>query len=150
MSYGIYHKKSMVIIPSSVAERISDYILSTNNEILAISIMDIRGNIIAANSKESFKESFRVTRDGDKYGGSLAVAALAVANEVREVAGEAEALITIYKKCNMMLLPLPSFQLLIGLVLERSANVEDYYIIANNIERFLRDTAKAHNSNNDL
>ena len=113
--------------------------------------MDIRGNIIAANSKESFKEAFRVTRDGDKYGGSLVVAALAVANEVREVAGEAEALITIYKKCNMMLLPLPSFQLLIGLVLERSANVEDYYyIIANNVERFLNDTAKAHNSNNNL
>ena len=112
--------------------------------------MDIRGNIIAANSKESFKEAFRVTRDGDKYGGSLAVAALAVANEVREVAGEAEALITIYKKCNMMLLPLPSFQLLIGLVLERSANVEDYYIIANNVERLLMDTAKAHNSNNNL
>jgi hypothetical protein len=150
MSYGIYQRNHMVIITSSVAERISDYILSTNNEILAISIMDIRGNIIAANSKESFKEAFRVTRDGDKYGGSLAVAALAVANEVREVAGEAEALITIYKKCNMMLLPLPSFQLLIGLVLERSANVEDYYIIANNVERLLMDTAKAHNSNNNL
>ncbi|HEX2170602.1 MAG TPA: hypothetical protein VHF65_09920 [Nitrososphaera sp.] len=140
----------MVIITSGVAERISDYILSTNNKILAISIMDIRGNIIAANSKESFKKAFRVTRDGDKYGGSLAVAALAVANEVREVAGEAEALITIYKKCNMMLLPLTSFQLLIGLVLERSANVEDYYIIANNVERFLMDTAKADNSNNNL
>jgi adenine C2-methylase RlmN of 23S rRNA A2503 and tRNA A37 len=148
MAYII--RNHMVIITSGVAERISDYILSTNNKILAISIMDSRGNIIAANSKESFKEAFRVTRDGDKYGGSLAVAALAVANEVRDVAGEAEALITIYKKCNMMLLPLTSFQLLIGLVLERSANVEDYYIIANNVERFLMDTAKADNSNNNL
>ncbi len=138
----------MVIITSNVAERISDYILSTNNEILAISIMNIKGDIIAANSKESFKEAFGVTRDGDKYGGSLAVAALAVANEVREVAGEAQALITIYKKCKMMLLPLPSFQLLVGLVLERSANAEDHNI-AINIGRLLMDGAESYNDKND-
>ncbi|HEU4446596.1 MAG TPA: hypothetical protein VFR94_18130, partial [Nitrososphaeraceae archaeon] len=58
---------------SSVAQRIAYDILSTNDEILAISIMDMRGNILAAISKESFKEqAFEVTRDGDKYGGTLA------------------------------------------------------------------------------
>src|SRR5215207_11094326 len=96
-------KKSMVIVTSSAAERISDDILSTNDEILAISIMDMRGNILAAKSKESFKEAFGVTRDGDKYGGTLAVAALAVANEVKDLFKEVEAIITIYKNCKMML-----------------------------------------------
>jgi hypothetical protein len=136
----------MVIITSSAAERISDEILSTNDEIPAISIMDMRGNILAAKSKESFKKAFGVTRYGDKYGGTLAVAALAVANEVKDVFGEAQAIITIYKNCKLMLLPVPSYEILLGLVLQRSVNAEDHNI-ANKIERLLADTVKSHNSN---
>jgi hypothetical protein len=62
-------------VTSGDAETISDDILSSNDEILGISIMDMRGNILAANSKESFKEAFAVSRDRAKYGGTLAVAA---------------------------------------------------------------------------
>src|SRR5919206_5052046 len=102
----------MVTISSGVAEKVSDDILSSNEAILAISIMDISGNVLAAKSKESFKQAFRATGEGDKYGGTLAVAALAVANEVKDVVGEAQALITIYKNCKMVLLPLPSSQIL--------------------------------------
>jgi hypothetical protein len=126
----------MVIITSSAAERISDEILSTNDEIPAISIMDMRGNILAAKSKESFKKAFGVTRYGDKYGGTLAVAALAVANEVKDVFGEAQAIITIHKNCKLMLLPVPSYEILLGLVLQRSVNAEDYNIVSK-IERLL-------------
>jgi hypothetical protein len=130
-------------IPSSIAQRIANDILSTNNEILAITIMDVRGNILAATSKEFFKEDFRVSRDGEKYGGSLAVAALAVANELKDFAGEAQALITIYEKCKMMLLPMPSREILVGFVLQRSANAEDYYNIANKIEILLADAIES-------
>jgi hypothetical protein len=136
----------MVIITSSAAERISDEILSTNDEIPAVSIMDMRGNILAAKSKESFKKAFGVTRYGDKYGGTLAVAALAVANEVKDVFGEAQAIITIHKNCKLMLLPVPSYEILLGLVLQRSVNAEDHNIV-NKIERLLADTVKSHNSN---
>jgi hypothetical protein len=129
-------RNAMVIVTSTAAERISGDILSTNDEILAISIMDMRGNILAAKSEESFKKAFGVTRDGDKYGGTLAVASLSVANEVKEVAGEARAVITVYEKCKMMLLPLPSYEILVGLVLHSSVNAEDYNI-ANKIERLL-------------
>jgi hypothetical protein len=130
----------MTVITSSAAERIVDDILSTNDEIMAISVIDEKGgNILAAKSKESFKEAFGVTQDGDKYGGSLALAALGVANELKEVAGEARALITIYEKCKMMLLPLPSYEILVGLVLPSSVNAEDYNI-AKKIERLLADT----------
>jgi hypothetical protein len=126
-------------ITSSNAERIVDDILSTNDEILAISIMDMRGNILAAKSKESFKQAFGVTQDGDKYGGTLAVASLSLANEAKDVVGEAQALITIYKKCKMMLLHIPSYEILVGFVLQRSVNAEGYNI-ANKIERLLADT----------
>jgi hypothetical protein len=131
-----------VAVTSSVAQRIAHNILSTNDEILAISIIDKKGNILAAISKESFKEAFGVSREGDKYGGSLAVAALAVANEVKDVAGEAQALITIYKKCKMMLLPIPSHEIMVGFVLQPSVNAEDYHI-ANKIEILLADSIES-------
>ena len=105
----------------------------------------MRGNILATESKEYFKESFGVTGEGEKYGGTLAVAALAVANEVKDIVGEAQALITIYKNCKMMLLPIPSYEILVGFVLSRSADAEDYNI-ANKIERLLADAVKSHNS----
>jgi hypothetical protein len=133
-------------LTSSQAEQIADDVLSTNDKILAISIMDTRGNILAAISKQSFKQAFRLTRNGDKYGGTLAVAALAVANEVKDIVGEAQVLITIYKDCKMMLLPIPSYEILVGFVLQRSVNAEDYDI-ANKIERLLVDVIKSHNSN---
>ncbi|HJU96127.1 MAG TPA: hypothetical protein VJ643_08865 [Nitrososphaera sp.] len=136
----------MVNITSSAAERISEDILSTNDEILSISIMDMRGNILATKSKEYFRQVFGITVEGDKYGGTLAVAALAVANEVKDIVGEAQALITIYKDCKMMLLPIPSYEILVGFVLHRSVNAEGNNI-ANKIERLLVDAIESHNSN---
>jgi hypothetical protein len=128
----------MVIITSSAAERISDDILSTNEEILSISIMDMRGNVLASKSKEYFRQVFGKTLEGDKYGGTLAVAALAVANEVKDIFKEAQAIISIYENCKMMLLPIPSYEILVGFVLQRSVNAEGYNI-ANKIERLLVD-----------
>jgi hypothetical protein len=136
----------MAIVTSGAAERLSDDILSTNDETLAISIMHMQGNILAAKSKESFRKAFGVHRDGDKYGGSLAIASLSIANEVKDVFGEAQAIIATYRNCKMMLLPIPAYQILVGLVLQPSVNAEGYNI-ANKIERLLADTVKSHNSN---
>ena len=122
-------------LTSADAETLSDDILSNNEGILAISIMDMRGNILAANSKESFKQAFAISRDRAKYGGTLAVAALAVVNETRNIFGASKAIITIHKNCKLMLIPVPSYQLLVGLVLQRSVNTEDK--IANKIERLV-------------
>jgi hypothetical protein len=122
-------------LTSADAETLSDDILSNNKDILAISIMDMRGNILAANSKESFKQAFAISRDRAKYGGTLAVAALAVVNETRNIFGASKAIITIHKNCKLMLIPVPSYQLLVGLVLQRSVNTGDK--IANKIERLV-------------
>ena len=66
-----------------VAQRISDNMLSADDGILAISIMDIKGNILAARSKQSFKETFGLVLDGEKYAGILAIATLSLVNEVK-------------------------------------------------------------------
>ena len=124
---------------SNGAERVVNDILFINDEILAISVIDMKGNILAAKSKEFFKEAFGVTRDGDKYGGALAVEVLSLVSQVRNVVGGVQAIITIHKDCKMMLVPLPAFQILVGLVLHRSVNAEDYNI-ADKIERLVADT----------
>ncbi len=133
----------MVALTPRQAEQIAYDILSTNDEVLAISIMDTRGNILAAISKDSFKEAFRVTRNGDKYGGTLAVAALAVANELKDTFGEAQAIIATYKDCKMMLLPIPSHEILIGFVLERSAVPEDIASLIRLKSYWQRETIKS-------
>jgi hypothetical protein len=126
-----------MVVTSGDAERIVDNILSNIDRILAISIMDMGGNPLAAKSKESFKEAFGVTTAGwHEYGGTLALAALSLVNQVRNVFEEAQAIITIHKNCELMLLSIPSYQILIGLVLQRSVNAEGRDI-ANKIEKLM-------------
>jgi hypothetical protein len=125
-----------MVVTSSAAERIADDILSTNDEILAISVIDKKGNVLAGKSRESFNKAFRLNVDGDKYGATLAVGILSLVNEVKDTFGEAQAIITIHKNCKLMLLPVPSYEILVGLVLQR-----DYNIVSK-IERLLANTAK--------
>ena len=89
-----------MVVTSTAAQRIVDDILSTNDEILGISIINQKGNILAAKSKESFKKAFGLTVDGDKYGTTLAVGILSLVNEVKDMFGEAQAIITIHKIVN--------------------------------------------------
>ena len=75
----------------------------------------------------------------DEYGATLAIATLNVVNEVKDIFGEAQAIITIHKDCKLIRLPMPSYDILVGLVVERSVNVEDDKIV-NKIERIVADT----------
>ena len=114
-------------VTSGMAERIADDILSSNSEILSAGVIDKRGNIIANKSSDSFEKRFKGvgSLEGNKYSGTLAVAALGIANEVKQVFGEPKALITIYRDCKLVLLPMPLYDLLIGLAFESSANIEN-------------------------
>jgi hypothetical protein len=136
-SWGI--NETQMGVNSSQAEKIVEEILSTYEEILGISIMDMRGNILAANSKEAFREAFAVSQDRAKYGGALSVALLDLANSIRTIFGAAKAIIAIHENCKLMLLSVPSFQLLVGLVLQYSVNAEDHQITSR-IEILLADT----------
>ena len=128
----------MSIFDPNVAKKIVDYILSTNDEILAVSIIDMKGNILAANS-EYLRKELGVSVDEDKYNITLVASALRLIQVTRDIIEEARAVITIHKDCKLMLLPLPSFQILVGLVLRGSVNAGDYKI-ANKIERLIADT----------
>jgi hypothetical protein len=143
----------MAIITPSTAERIADEILSTyDGKILSISIIDAKGggeNFLATKSTESFEKTFGRLQEGRKYGGTLAIAALSIANEVREVAGETIAITTTYEKCKMMLIPLPSYEILVGFVLKRRV-VLDEDRLASHIESLVADNAaSAGNAGNN-
>ena len=135
-------------VTSNDAERIAGDVLSIHDEILGISIMDKKGNILAANSKESFKEAFGEAEDREKYGASLAIGILTLVNELKDMFGEAQSIITVHKNCKLMLLPVPSFQLLVGIVFQRSVNAEDHKIVSE-IEILVAD-ALNHSSSSNL
>ncbi|MFL6423636.1 MAG: hypothetical protein ACJ71R_08600 [Nitrososphaeraceae archaeon] len=82
-------------LTSGLSERVALEILDSNDDVLSISIMDKKGNILAPLAKESFSETFKRTNEGDKYGGKLALAAPAVANEVKDIAGDVHVIITL-------------------------------------------------------
>lgn len=127
----------------SIAERIADDVLSSNDGILSISVMDTKGNTLSAKSKPSFRESFgTASQSGDENnnnGGPLALATLSLVNQVRDMFGEPQAIITIHKNCKLMLLPIPSCEIMVGLVFERWVDVDDDNM-ANNIQRLVVDT----------
>ena len=127
-----------LIITANDAERISKDILLEHDEILAISIMDIYGNILASKSQESFKNAFILIHDEGnlEYAATLSVSILALSNKRRQVFQETKAIITVYEECKIILLPLPSHHVLIELIFPRSVDVEDFSI-ADKIGRLL-------------
>ncbi len=132
----------MVPVPRK-AEEIVDAILSSNDKLLLVSIRDWSGNILAVKYRESFtKRFFGVSRlIGTRYSGSLIVSTLSLANEEKDVFGEARAIITIYKDCKVMLLPMPLYEVIVGLAVELSVVTEDFSL-AHKIERILAETIK--------
>src|ERR671916_1294807 len=116
----------MLMVSSDAAERIADEILSSNDQILLISIRDQTGKILAVKFRESFGKAFRLSELVDNnLGGTLAVTVLGVVNEVRDVFGQAEAIITVHRGCKLILLPILSHQLLVGLAVERGVETDD-------------------------
>ena len=131
----------LTAVTSGAAERIADHILYAFKDggILGVAVIDRKGNILSAKSVESFKETFGIARDGEDYGGTLAIATLSVVNQIKDSFGEPQSIITVHKNCKLILLNLPLYDLLVGLVLERWADADDDRI-ASNIERLIADT----------
>lgn len=131
-----------MVVSSTVAERIANDILSSNNGLLSISVMDKRGNTLSAKSKKSFTVLFgpalRSLNDNND-GGALALATLSVVNQVRDMFGEPQAIITIHKSCKLMLLSIPSCQIMLGVVFERWVDVDDDNMV-NHIQSLVTNT----------
>ncbi len=133
--------KDQMAVSSTAAEIITDEILSSNDGILSTTVRDDKGTLLAFKFKDSFKKAFaRATQLVDNnYGGALALAALGVANEVKDVFGEPKAIINIHNDYKLMLMPLSSYGIMITLILERWVDADDDNM-AKNIERLVADT----------
>ncbi len=129
----------MPTVTSVSAARIADEILSSNDTILLVSIRDQLGRILAVKFRESFGKTFRLTGLVDEnFGGTLALTVLGVVNEVKNVFGQTEAVITVHRECKLILLPLLSNEVMVGLAVERGMEI-DPDRIADYIEGLLAD-----------
>jgi hypothetical protein len=135
----------MTVTPRE-AEAIAHSVLSTNfypdEKIFAISIIQQNEwRPLASKSIDSFKEAFGdVIADGNGYERTLdsAVATMSVLNEVQDCFGQPQAIITIHKRCKLILLPVPSYDIVVALVVDGSANEDkNNNNIANKIERLV-------------
>jgi hypothetical protein len=70
----------------------------------------------------------------------LAFTIVRLVNQITDVVGDAKAKITVHKNCKLMLLPMLSHEILIGLVIHSSVKPEDRQI-AKNIEASLLATS---------
>jgi hypothetical protein len=119
--------KGHVVLSNSLS-KISKHILSIDDTIDAVSIMDMQGNTLSSTSKESFYSTkYDITKDIHDIAGDFAIVILGMVQRMDEAFGSTEAIVSFHKKCKLMLVPIPSHQILIGLVIYRSSNEE--YII---------------------
>ena len=72
-----------------------------------------------------------------KNSGTWAIVILGMCERFKHVFGSSEAIVNIHKNCKTMLIPIHWRILLIGLVIQRSANGEDY--IANKVRTLLEE-----------
>jgi len=132
---------NFVTVNYGEAERLAHSVLSSSDNVLSVSVIERCGNILASKFKESFKKRFGVDDLARyRYSGGLAVAALSVVNEMKDIFEEPEAIISIHQDCKLMLLPMLTYDIMIGLVLERSADVVGDDTIAKKIKGELEHT----------
>ena len=116
-----------MVLPNNLS-KISKQILSIDDTIDAVSIMDMQGNTLSSTSKEPFYTTkYHVSNEINDIAGDFAIVILGMVQRMDKSFGITEAVVSFHKKCKLMLVPIPSHQILIGLVIYRSSNEE--YII---------------------
>jgi hypothetical protein len=117
-----------MILPNSLAKMTKD-ILSIDDAIEAVSIMNMKGNTLASASKESlYSTKYQITKEIKNMAGDWAIVILGMTQRMDQSFGSTEAIVSLHKKSKLILVPISSHQVLIGLVVYRSSNEE--YIIA--------------------
>jgi hypothetical protein len=96
-----------------IAKKISEDVTSIDDAILAISVMDMKGNILASQFKRIFTDRFEVTLDDKKNSGTWAIVILGMHGRFKHIFGSSEVIINIYKNCKTMLIPIRSRDLVV-------------------------------------
>jgi hypothetical protein len=111
------------------SREISEEVLNLDKAILGVPIIGDTGKVLSSFSRESLDKTFELDRyKYDSNYGTWAKIILTLVEQASSSAfGPATAVITVHNGSILMLIPIRSRQIMIGLVLMRSANQE--YVI---------------------
>jgi hypothetical protein len=120
----ITQRKSTGILPeSNIPKMIVEDILNIDDSILGVSIMSKEGNVLSSNGTDVLAKKFEVDRYDNTYG-LWATIILGLVERSSKVFGPVDAVITLHKGSILMLIPIKSRAIMVGLVLQRATNVE--------------------------
>jgi hypothetical protein len=74
-----------------IAKKISDDVISIDEAILATSVMDMQGNILASQFKQTFRDKFEVTINDKRNSGTWAIVILGMCERFKHAFGSTEA-----------------------------------------------------------
>lgn len=115
----------------NIPKMIVEDILNVDDSIMGVSIMSKEGNILSSYGTDALAKKFELDRYDDTYG-LWASVILGLVERSSRVFGPVDAIITLHKGSILMLIPLRSRAIMVGLVLQRATNVE--YISSRIIE----------------
>ena len=115
----------------NIPKMIVEDILNVDDSIMGVSIMSKEGKILSSYGTDALAKKFEVDRYDDTYG-LWASIILGLAERSSRVFGPVDAIITLHKGSILMLIPIKSREIMVGLVLQRATNVE--YISSRIIE----------------
>jgi hypothetical protein len=115
----------------NIPKMIVEDILNVDDSIMGVSIMSKEGNILSSYGTDALAKKFEVDRYDDTYGFWASVI-LGLVERSSRVFGPVDAIVTLHKGSILMLIPIRSRAIMVGLVLQRATNVE--YISSRIIE----------------
>lgn len=107
----------------NIPKRIVEDIVNVDGSILGVSIMSKDGAILSSYGTDVLAKRFEVDKYDEKYG-MWATIILGLIEQSSKVFGPVDAIITLHKGSILMLIPIKSRGLMVGLVLQRATNVE--------------------------
>jgi hypothetical protein len=107
----------------NIPKMIVEDILNVDDSIMGVSIMSKEGNVLSSYGTDALAKKFEVDRYDDTYG-LWASVILGLVERSSRVFGPVDAIITLHKGSILMLIPLRSRAIMVGLVLQRATNVE--------------------------
>jgi hypothetical protein len=112
------------------SRKISEEVLKLDNAILGVSIIGDTGKVLSSFSRENLDKTFELDRYkyDSNYGTWAKIILTLVEQASSSTFGPATAIITVHKGSILMLIPIRSRRIMIGLVLMRSTNQE--YVIS--------------------
>ncbi len=102
--------------------RISEHVLSLDENILAVSLFSPQFHMVESATKTGFEKRFKVTPAIDRSGSSYAATMYGMTKLLEETFGNVEKITTDYGDAKLMLLALKNSRGFVGLVLNKTVN----------------------------